>query len=424
MFFWSFKDVFQTNEYQLFKWFTFVLGMGGKLSRLVYLDPAQDLGQTVSSVNSYCTIILEHLVVRDINIILVKLTCFHPTLSLVTLVRGVGASCPGWFILLPAQDLGQTVSSVNSYCTIILEYLVVWDKNIISVKLRGLHPMFSLVILVWGVGGKLYRLVYLGPRPGYESGIVISQFLLYHNLGIFSCMRYKHYFSQTDMFAFNVQFGNPCPRDGGGGGKLSRLIYLAPRTGFGSDSVISQFLLHHYLGIFGCKRYKHYFSQTEMFTSNVQFGYPCLRGGGGGASCAGWFILPPAQDMSQALSSVNSYCTIILEYLDVRVVNIISVKLRCLHLTFSSVILIRGVGGKLSRLVYLGPRPGFESGIVISQFLLHHNLGIFSCKSCEHYFSQTEMLTSNVQFGYPCPRGGGQVVQAGLLKFWAGGGAR
>ena len=31
------------------------------------------------------------------------------------------------------------------------------------------------------------------------------------------------------------------------------------------------------------------------------------------------------------------------------------------------------------------------------------------------------MFTSNGQFGYPCPRGGGQAVQAGLLKFWAGG---
>ena len=53
MFFWSYKDVFQSNKYQLFKWFTFVWGAGGKLSRLVYLAPllppsAQDLGQTVS----------------------------------------------------------------------------------------------------------------------------------------------------------------------------------------------------------------------------------------------------------------------------------------------------------------------------------------------------------------------------------------
>ena len=152
----------------------------------------------------------------------------------------------------PAQDLGQTVSSVNSYCIIILEYLVVRDVNIISVKLRCLHLTCSSVILVRGVGGKLSRLVYLAPRPGFGSGSVISQFLLHRNLGIFSCKRYKHYFSQTDMFSSNIQFDYPCPTGGGGGG---------------------------------------------------------------GASCPGWFILPPAQDLGQTVSSVNSYCTIILEYL-------------------------------------------------------------------------------------------------------------
>ena len=156
--------------------------------------PAQDLGQTVSSVNSYCIKILEYLVVRDVNIISVKLRCLHLTFSLVIPVRGVGASCPDWFILPPAQDLGETVSSVNSYCTIILEYLVVGDVNIISDKLRYLHLTFSSVILFRGLG----------------------------------------------------------------------------------------------------------------------------------ASCPGWFILAPAQDLGQTVSSVISYCAIILEYLVVRDVNIIS----------------------------------------------------------------------------------------------------
>ena len=64
------------------------------------------------------------------------------------LSEGWGANCPGWFILPSAQDLVQTGSSVNSYCIIILEYLVVRDVNIISVKLRCLHLTFSLVILV------------------------------------------------------------------------------------------------------------------------------------------------------------------------------------------------------------------------------------------------------------------------------------
>ena len=69
-----------------------------------------------------------------------------------SLSEGWGASCPGWFILPPTQDLGQAVSLVSSYCSIILEYIVVRDINIISVKLKCLHPRFSLVIFVWGVG--------------------------------------------------------------------------------------------------------------------------------------------------------------------------------------------------------------------------------------------------------------------------------
>ena len=143
--------------------------MGGKLTRLVYLapPPAQYLGQAMSSVNSYCTINLEYLVVRDINIISVKLRCLHPTFSFVTLVRGVGGKLSRLVYLAPppAQDLSQAVSSVNSYCTITLEYLVLRDVNIISD-------------------------------------------------------------SQTEMFTSNVQFGYPCPR--GGRGKLSRLVYLPP----------------------------------------------------------------------------------------------------------------------------------------------------------------------------------------------------
>ena len=140
------------------------------------------------------------------------------------------------------------------------------------------------------------------------------------------------------------------------GGKLSRLVYLASRPGFGAGSVISQFLLHHILGIFSCMRYKHYLCQTEMFASNVQLGYPCPRGWEQAVQ-AGLSCPPPAKDLGQTVSWVNSYCTIILNYLVVRDVNIISAKLRCLHPTFSLVIFVRGVGGKLSRQVYLAPPP-------------------------------------------------------------------
>ena len=178
------------------------------------MPPAQDLGQVASSVNSYCTIILEYLVVRDINIILVKLACFHPTFSSVILVRGVGGKLSRLVYLAIHPGIGRNNTSVNSYCTIILKYLVVCDINIISVKLKCLHPMFSLIILVRGVGGKPSRLVCIAPRTGFGSGSVISQFLLHHYLGIFNCKRYKYYFSQTEMFTSNDQFGYPSPREG------------------------------------------------------------------------------------------------------------------------------------------------------------------------------------------------------------------
>ena len=203
----------------------------------------------------------------------------------------------------------------------------------------------SLVTLVRGVGGKLSRLVYLAPRLGFGSNSVISSFLLHHNLGLFSCKRCEHYFSQTEMFTSNISLVTLVL---GVGGKLSRLVYLAPHLGFGSGSVISQFLLHHYLGIFSCKRYKHYFSQTEMFTSNIQFGYSCPRGGGqavqAGLSC------PPQRIWVE----------------------------------------------QCHQFILIALRLGFGSGSVISQFLLHHNLGIFSCKRYKHYLSQTEMFTSSI----------------------------
>ena len=89
------------------------------------------------------------------------------------------------------------------------------------------------------------------------------------------------------MFTSNVQFGYPCLR---GGGQAVQAGLSC--SGFGSNSVISQFLLHHNLGIFSCKRYKHYFSQTDMFTSHIQFGYPCPKGGGQAVQ-AGLFCPPP-----------------------------------------------------------------------------------------------------------------------------------
>ena len=92
-----------------------------------------------------------------------------------------------------------------------------------------------------------------------------------------------------------------------------------------------------------------------MFTSNIQFGYPCLTGGGqavqAGLSCH------PAQDLGQTVSSVNSYCTIILEYLVVRDVNITSAKLDCGLSILSEILGAGGGGGQINRPGHLAPHP-------------------------------------------------------------------
>ena len=50
------------------------------------------------------------------------------------------------------------------------------------------------------------------------------------------------------------------------------------------------------------------------------------------------------------------------------------------------------------------------------QILLHHLLQVYLVKKgYKLYFSQFEMLTSNVQLGYVLTRGGGQAVQGGYL---------
>ena len=252
---------------------------------------------------------------------------FTSNISLVTLARGVGGKLSRLVYLAPHQGFGSN--------SVISSFLLHNNLGIFSCKrcehyfsqTEMLTSNISLVTLARGVGDKLSRLVYLAPHQGFGSNSVISSFLLHNNLGIFSCKRCEHYFSQTEMLTSNISLVTLVR---GVGGKLSRLVYLAPHQGFESGSVISQFLLHHNLGIFSCKRYKHYFSQTDVY---IQRSVWLPLSEGWGASCPGWFILPPTKDLGRTVSSVHSYCIIILEYLVARDVNIISAKLRCWHPT-------------------------------------------------------------------------------------------
>ena len=149
-----------------------------------------------------------------------------------------------------------------------------------------------------------------------------------------------------------------------------------------------------------------------MLTSNVQLGCVLTRGGGqavqGGLSC------PPPRISERKDNQQILLHHLLQEYLVERDINFVSVNLRCLLQTFSWVAYWQGVGGKLSRAVYLAPRPEFQRERIISNFITPSTTGIFSWKGYKLYFSQSEMLTSNVQLGYVLTKGGGQAVQGGL----------
>ena len=152
----------------------------------------------------------------------------------------------------------------------------------------------------------------------------------------------------------------------GVGGKLSRAVYLAPRQEFQREQISRNFITLSTTGIFSWKGYKLYFSQSVMLTSNVQLGYLLTRGGGqavqGGLSC-------PPPTISERIDNPQILLHHLLqEYLVERDINFISVNLRCLLQTFSWVTYWQGVGGKLSRAVYLAPRPEFHREWIIHKF--------------------------------------------------------
>ena len=154
------------------------------------------------------------------------------------------------------------------------------------------------------------------------------------NLGIL--IKKSHYYS----------YCYPCTR-GGGKAVQAGLSWPPPPPRIWVSNFIRQFLLHHYLGICSCKRYRHHSVKLRCLFPPFSF---LTFVQGVEASSPDWFILPsppPPRLLGQSVSSVNSYCTIILEYVVVRDRDIISVKLRCLLPPFSLVTLVRGVRGQV-----------------------------------------------------------------------------
>ena len=93
------------------------------------------------------------------------------------------------------------------------------------------------------------------------------------------------------MLTSNVQLGYVLTR-GEGQAVQGSLSCPPPRISERMDNL--QILLHHLLQEYLVERNTNF---TELLISNVQLG--CILTRGGGASCPGWFILPPAQNFRE-----------------------------------------------------------------------------------------------------------------------------
>ena len=128
----------------------------------------------------------EYLVERDINFISVNLRCLLETFSWVTYWQGVGGKLSRAVYLAPPPRISERIDNTQILLHHLLqEYLVARDINFISVNLRCLLQTFSWVKYWQGVGGKLSRAVYLAPRPEFQREWIIRKFyytIYYRNI--------------------------------------------------------------------------------------------------------------------------------------------------------------------------------------------------------------------------------------------------
>ena len=169
--------------------------MGVKLSRAVYLAPPPRISERIDNPQfSLHHLVLEYLVERDINFISVNLRCLLQTFSWVMYWQGVGGKLSRAVYLAPHPEFQDNTQFFLHH--LLEEYLVERDINFISVNLRCLLEMFSLVTYWQGGGGKLLSC----PPPRISERIDNPQILLHHQstnftTGKFSWNGYKLYFS-------------------------------------------------------------------------------------------------------------------------------------------------------------------------------------------------------------------------------------
>ena len=93
---------------QMFSWVTYWQGVGGQAVQCSLSCPPPRISQRMDNLQILLHHLLqEYLVERDINFISVNLRCLLQMFSWVMYWQGWGPSCPGQFILPPAQNFNK-----------------------------------------------------------------------------------------------------------------------------------------------------------------------------------------------------------------------------------------------------------------------------------------------------------------------------
>ena len=218
------------------------------------------------------------------------------------LTRGGGQAVQGGLSCPPPRYSERTDTTQILFHHLLQEYLVERDINFISVS--ELLQTFSWVTYWQGVGSKLSRAVYLAippPAQHFKENWISAIFITSPTCTseISSWKGYKFYFSQSEMLLQTLYIDK-----GWGASWPGRFILPRPppAQNFKENWLSAIFITSPTCTseIFSWKGYKFYFSQSEMLTSNIIY----------------W----------------------------------------------------QGVGGKLTRVVYLAPCPEFQRELIIHKF--------------------------------------------------------
>ena len=166
------------------------------------------------------------------------------------------------------------------------------------------------------------------------------------------------------MLTSNVQLGYVLTR---GGGQVVQGGLSCPQPRISERMDNPQILLHHLLQEYLVERDINFIS-VNLRCSLQTFSWVTYWQGVGGQAVQGGLSCPLPRISERMDNPQILLHHLLQEYLVERDINFISVNLRCLLQTFSWITYWQGVGGKLSRVVYLAPRPKFLRELIIRKF--------------------------------------------------------